>query len=391
MSVAPIAPRVLHLMSLPDGGYDQALAYAASEAGRAGTGGGQSRSRLVVIGPAVVRSHLAALGVEPDAVIVPPLHAVLGRAATAGPALRRWLRDNAAGAGEGFDVVHCWSIDARDLAMRVFDRRTPVVCTPVRAPRGAADLAACPDAVLAPLAEDWTVAGVPTALLPLPSLAMRGADRQALRAVLRVGEGELAIVLLADPPSVGSARVFASQVGVMRLAGISAVGVVPAGIGHFRRGIRHTARHDHAWDLVATNLPSAALLSAADIVVWQRLPHASLNGRSGTDESRGGGVLAAHLAACAGVPVLALDETAAREALGHDGPPALIANNFLPAWGQRLFEIAPDRAVLAGAAAAQQARALARCGDFASAVSSLHQRAIERRASRRSSAVGAGA
>lgn len=391
MSVPPAEPRVLHLMSLPDGGYDQALAYAASEAGRDGTGGGRARSRLVVIGPAVVRSHLAALGVVPDAVIVPPLYTVIGRAATAGPALRRWLRDNAAGAGEGFDVVHCWSIDARDLAMRVFDRRTPVVCTPVRAPRSAGDLAACPDAVLAPLAEDWAVAGVAPALLPLPSLALRGADRQTLRSALRIGEGELAIVLMADPPSVGSARVFASQVGVMRLAGISAVGVVPAGIGHFRRGIRHTARHDHAWDLVATNLPSAALVAAADIAVWQRMPHASLNGKTGTDESRGGGVLSAHLAACAGVPVLALDETAARETLGQGGPPELIANNFLPAWGQRLFEIAPDRVLLASAAAAQQARAIARSGDLVAAIAALHAQAIERVSRRRSSAVGAGA
>ena len=368
--------RVLHIATFPDGGWDQALAFAAISASQPG------RHDLLAIGPTGTRQALLGMGVKPVQVLAPLLGQLLGRGTLASSAVRAFLRDRP---GMQYALIHAWSIDAADLARRALGKlRTPVLCTPVRGPRARADLAAVVDATLAPLAHAWSLQGNTPSAIPLPGLPAGfeqafAQARSRLRNELEIGPDELCVLLLADPPAEASARTFASQVGVMRLADLAAVGLVPAGVGEARRGARHTARHDYVWDLIHARWPAQALLPAADILVWPR-PALHPDAGLGAD-ARAGGVLAAHHAALCGIPIVAHDALAERLVASAGG--TLTRDWTLPIVAGALVGLTghteDGQIQLARAGVALRSAAQANTGDFAGCVARMQAAVLDGR------------
>jgi hypothetical protein len=248
-------------------------------------------------------------------------------AGNAGPAIalsaRRcaaWLRQFAPSLLVPNDaVVHAWSVDARDLMARSLNAAGldwPIVCTPVRGPRGPGDLACPVNAVPAPLARVWAVREAPApgfAPPPCPDPAQRrGPARTAARSELGLADGELLVMLLADPPDAGQARLFVTSVGIMHLANLPAHALIHASATDRYRAVRHTASFDYPWDVLITDQPLATLLPAADIALWHA-PH----------EPDSGGVLLAHAAASLGLPVIAARSEPALWLLDDPAQPAL--------------------------------------------------------------------
>lgn len=372
-SVSSRPGRVLHVVTLPDGGYDQALAVGTLQAAEPG------RHELLAVGPAGTRGQLAALGVHPEKVLTPLLGQVIGRASLAASGLRAFLRERG---DTRYGLVHCWSVEGGDLATRVIARGVPVVCTPVRGPRGRADLCAVVDGTLAPLVGEWEVGADVPESIPLPrvnpgSEVERRAARASLRERLGISAGELCVLMLADVACEASARQFASQSGVMRLAGIGSVGLVPRGAGQGRRGVRHTARHEHAWDLIYTEWPSAALSPAADLAIWSR-PMT----RAGAEAPGMGGVLSAHRAAADGIPVVGLDAPIERAVVGAAAPFTLTRDLTLPSVAKVLVGLtqhaAEKRDELEAVGRLLRAAAEENSGDFAGCITRLHERAFAR-------------
>jgi hypothetical protein len=390
-------PRWLHVATLPDGGIDQILAYRAMAIAEPG------RHELLVIGgPAgSVRAMLATMGVSAT-VITPMLGSIFAGRHALGAigGVRRFLNEQPRGRLAG---IVCWSLAGRDVLRRVVGPAVTVACIAAIGPRADADLAADVDGALAPVAPLWARGAAQPAPIPLPGAwallpsdvtGAWSAQRSRLRATLGLGDDELGVLMLADPADRASTRRMCSRVGVLMLGGVTSSLIVPAcsvtPSKHMRRGVRHTARHQHAWDLLASDWPAISLLPAADLVLWADAE--PLTPHSTTPHRAIGGSLTARAAMLAGVPVVATDGPVTRAVLsGHVADAqALARSERLPAWGAMLMGVcggedrgqatAPSvrRAALAELGRRQRVIAQQEHGDFVGAVAQIVDRAAMR-------------
>jgi hypothetical protein len=389
--------RWLHVATLADGGMDQILAYRAMALAEPG------RHELLVIAPtaAATRPMLATMGVRAT-VIAPMLGTIFGgrHALGAVGGVRRFLSEQPRGRLAG---IICWSLAGRDVLRRVVGPAVTVACIATIGPRHESDLAADVDGALAPVVPLWMQGGVQPASVPLPGQwalmppAVSDdwpAHRAHIRACLGLRDDELGVLMLADPADKASTRRMCSRVGVLMLGGVSSSLIVPgcsvAPPAHIRRGVRHTARHQHAWDLLASDWPAHSLLPAADLVLWAdaepSLPH-------GSEPVRViGGSLTARAAMLAGIPVVATDGPVSRAVLGgrFADESALARSERLPAWGAMLMSVCGGedrgqattpsvrRAVLAEVGRRQRIIAQQEQGDFVGAVADIVDRAALR-------------
>jgi hypothetical protein len=390
-------PRWLHVATLPDGGVDQILAYRAlamAEPGR--------HELLVIAAPAAAtRAMLATMGVRAT-VIAPMLGAIFGgrHALGAVGGVRRFLSEQPRGQ---FGGIICWSLAGRDVLRRVVGPAVTVACITTIGPRQSGDLAADVDGALAPVAPLWIRGGVQPASVPLPGawalMPPAGNEtwhtqRAQIRASLGLRDDELGVLMLADPADKASTRRMCSRVGVLMLGGVNCSLIVPGSAvtppAHIRRGIRHTARHQHAWDLLASDWPAHSLLPAADLVLWADaepiLPH------GGEPHRVIGGSLTARAAMLAGIPVVATDGPVSRAVLAgpHADDATLARSERLPAWGALLMSVCggEDRgqatppavrlAALSELGRRQRVFAQQEVGDFVGAVGAVVDRAAIR-------------
>lgn len=164
--------------------------------------------RVMLLGGPVLREYAKQAGIEDAQQMSVPF----GKALTAVPALRRWLRPRPA-----FDLIQCWSpgaLNAATLAARDTPKRLSLAHTPrhtqlkrllrLAQSRRAADTVITADN--APLTKRIVAAGVPcrTARIPLPpleSMPPTPGRREELRRAWGVPrERDFAIALLSDHP-----------------------------------------------------------------------------------------------------------------------------------------------------------------------------------------------
>jgi len=367
---------ILHVVTLPSGGWDQALALRAVINGtpNANAPTHDFHHHTLAIGPAGTRAGLEALGVPVTHTLAPLDTRLPGQLdVPIIPSARRvaaWLGHLSATLPRPARlVVHAWSVDARDLmsrALGIAGLRATLLCTPLHPPRGPSDLASPITATLAPLAERWTInAHTPPTFAPPPaqSPTQQANLRAALRQQLGLKPTELGVLLLADPPAAGQARQFVSSVGMLHLADIPAHAIVHQDATDVHRAVRHSAAFSHPWDIFVTPRPLAAMLPAIDLAIWH-----------GPDHPAPAGLLLAHAAAAAGIPVVAPSTALSRWLLDVPGLAAtqlalLTHDSSLPALAGPMHILGRDKRDHDGQRCAAVGTQLAR---HAAALSAAH-------------------
>lgn len=224
------------------------------------------------------------------------------------------------------DLVQCWSLDGLHLARAIFGlgpgapARCAVVARPPRAPQRSLP----PDSDLATGREVLIAYDHPTrhALAPLlsrdggshadrwlPAIRSIAApafepggpitiDRAALRDSLGLKPGEIAIALLADPPSRADAHRISFALGVLRAVGHRTVLLLRRGATLERRAAAYVAAHSRRWGLTIADLSLPQLAIAADLAIIDDAP--SPNGST----TPSCGPVAASLALCMALPIV---------------------------------------------------------------------------------------
>ncbi len=309
--------RVLHLLSVDDGHDACALVRACMAE--------QQGHELVAMGRGA-REVCAAFGLRPARVLG-------GAGAHTG---QHRLLAGWAGALPGrFGLAVAWGLRASDLARAAWPRTDSLLCLALDctgANHGA--WRAMVHGALAPVAHAWGLGAGVTLPPPVPAVH----SREALRASLGLSAHEVAVLLLADPPSAGDARAFAQQVGVLTLADVRSVGLMHACSTGAARGVRHARAFDFAWDMITTIDPLHTLLPACDVALWHQ-GESEQFGMAPDDARTGGGAVLATHALLHGVPVLAVDSPLARTVLGEPGTGWAVAQNTLPAWSAVLVPL----------------------------------------------------
>lgn len=332
--------RVVHLLEIVRGGHDGILACAAACRLPA------VEHHVWLLGSAADEAACAALGLAVTDRVTPPLN----RAPLARHALERLHGNRIRAWGRPADAVVAWSHAAHDAtpgSLRRVPRRATVLPIPVAPARPIGDALLL---TLGPAARAHTLseAGLLTRALPLPVAPPPvapppggPAHRAHLRAALGLEPGDLAVLLLGDPPTAADGRWFASVVGMTQLAGARAVGIVPAMAAQARRGFEFGRLHGRFWESVASDLPPSQLLPAADVACWS-IGCTHPGRQPGLRE--GGVALAAAALAC-GVPVVAPPHPLARALLAEE-PAAIARAARVPDVVQCLLPFADDRAHL---------------------------------------------
>jgi hypothetical protein len=146
------------------------------------------------------------------------------------------------------------------------------------------------------IADAHTRAGhPPDGIWPWPTHAPATARREAARAALGIDPDDRAVLMLCDPAEVGSARRFVHVLGVLSLAGVRVVGLMPAHAGHAARAHRFTHLVGHRWRLQAFEGPQLEAAAAADLCLWDRGLSPTPEG-TWADPMTGGGLAVAALA-----------------------------------------------------------------------------------------------
>lgn len=180
------------------------------------------------------------------------------------------------------------------------------------------------------LALAWTQAGAPRVeTLPIPHMApsfdagdatpidaggdesSRALRRAAARAALDLEEHELAVLLLGERDGEADTERFALITGMLHVAGVPLVGLVPAGTGPHARASRLVAAYGRAWDVSVVHGSMPLMLAASDVAVWDTGLRTA-PGREDVARARAGVALAAS-AAASGLPVVARPEALTRE------------------------------------------------------------------------------
>lgn len=304
-------PNVLHVIDLPGAGWD-ALAAAARCAREL-----PARQRLLLIGDRHAQADAASLGLVPDRSVSPPL----GTLATAVAPLDRAFAE--LDRQTPVEAVHVWSDSARVLCRQTLGYAVPIVQEepgPLAAP--------------APIAQ-----------------------RALLRARLGIADDECAVLLATDRAGVGDARRFAGLVGILQLADIPTVGVASNRSNNYRRAARFLRGFGRAWDVIPVSGPPAALVAAADAVMYDQGDTLSADGGPGTPT--GGTALSAALA---GIPVVTTTSEVGRSIAGPLQEQVLTRHGLLPEFARVLVPLCEsrERRLEVGAALRRHARSVSR-------------------------------
>lgn len=222
------------------------------------------------------------------------------------------------------DLIQCWSLDALHIARAVFGTgpgapaRCAVIARPPRAaPRSRpsnSDLATGREVLLAydhstrrALAPLLSRPGAATADRWLPAIrhiappafdhgGPVALDQAALRNALGLDPRDIAIALLADPPSLADAQRACFALGVLRAVGHRTVLLLRRGARHDRRAAAYLAAHSRRWGLVMAELSLAQLTTAADLTIIDSIP-------TSIGPNPTCGAVGASLALSAGLPI----------------------------------------------------------------------------------------
>jgi len=152
--------------------------------------------------------------------------------------------------------------------------------------------------------------------LPIEPELLSGPARSHIRAEWGLDDRTSVVAGCGEPDSSVDARLMAYQVGVLTIAGRAAAAILPAGARDVERGLRFTLRHEKSWRLILEPRAPWAYLGGCDAAMWcTERTHAS-GMRSRRPATGTAGVA---WAAAAGVPIVAEDCDASREALGDHG------------------------------------------------------------------------
>lgn len=220
--------RILHLVEPPAPGLAGAvLRPAPHDAGALACRAAIEKApehehRVCLIGPASAEHRAHSLGLRTTDRISPPL----GVPSLAWFGLESLVRDRGPP-----DAVQCWSRPLLRLARLALGNAVVCVGPP----------------------DDY----------PIP-LSTSGTRREELRRRFGLADGEKAVLLLADPPSLADARRFVFTLGLTEVAGFPCAGVIPAGARFLVRGRRFCRDAHLGGRLVFTDLPAWTLAPACD-------------------------------------------------------------------------------------------------------------------------------
>jgi len=143
-----------------------------------------------------------------------------------------------------------------------------------------------------------------------------GARRADVRAEWGVDQHTSVVVGSGEPDIAIDGRLMAYQVGVLTIAGRTAAAILPAGARDVERGLRFTLRHEKTWRIILEPRAPWSYLCGCDAALWctERTHSSGIPSRRPATGTAG---LA--WAAAAGIPIVAEDCDASREALGNDG------------------------------------------------------------------------
>jgi hypothetical protein len=340
-----------------------------------------------------VRHDVWLLGSEKDAALarLVGLHDFQRVTITAGvpeSAVRALWRLRAAGSpnraadASGFDALLAYSPAAVGLGAGVFarPRSFPVIGVMPVSPAAAA-LGLLPSlagrrmhhctrrATIVPLGaalqRTWAAAlglGATAISSPIAGLPhVNSTARARTRAELGIGPDEMAVLLLADPPSGGDARRFAQIVSMARLAGAPVVGLMHAQTDQQARALRFAFVNRRSFEMIRYSGPVTGALAAADVCVWDTPPRVGAGGIGGTPGQMGtaSGPVLALAAAAAGIPIIARDELLSREVLEAAARHCLLASDQEHLFAAALLAMA-DAGVRGAAGAALKAHHTAR-------------------------------
>lgn len=346
--------RVLHLIDLRENS-DEAVTVC-----RAATLSVPGRHRIVAVGASRAVELARAAGLDIDAAVPPvgPWPELASRR------LRRLLndRDGRDATRPWADVVQCWSPSMLSLARLSSGHRTPprvgaLLRPPVQPLVGVrsarmrfgmlyATLFAPDRFTRASWAEPASARRGGRLLeqnirLLDPSTTVdghAGADRAAARAELELEDDDVAVMLLADPPSAADGARFTFLLGLLFTTGVRVVGLMRAGATHQRRASRFVRMHGRRWGLISSHHSTDFLLAAADAAVWDV-----------GDAHRGGvasaGAVTIGRAIARGVPVAAARHPLSLEALGVAGNGLVARDATLSALAERLLPWCRDAAL----------------------------------------------
>lgn len=306
-------PRVVHLLD-PEFAGEGALCAAAAAQRVPGfvhqlwlIGGEHARAGARSLCSAIDRTACAPLGISELATRT----------------VRRWTTEP----GQRPDLIVAWSEAALGLAALAAPEIAAVgmmTSSPLRSWRGVAAewlqrraLARTPIMTCGRgLRDAWTAAGASvTGEIALPGRVPASLrDRAAVRQELGLEPNEVAVLLLADPPTLGDAKRFAHLLGIMEVCGCPAVGLVGDSVTGWPRAARFVRRFGTDWPFIRFQGPWLDALAAADVVVWHahKMPiHAAM--------PRFGGAPLALAALGAGRPVVTVDHPFTRAALSEIG------------------------------------------------------------------------
>ncbi len=152
--------------------------------------------------------------------------------------------------------------------------------------------------------------------LPVEPQLLDAAPRAEVRAGWGMNDQTSVVMGSGEPDSAIDGRLMAYQVGVLTIAGRTAAAVLPVGARDVERGLRFTLRHEKPWRLILEPRAPWGCLAGCDAALWcTERTHAS--GIPSRRPAPGAAGLA--WAAAAGVPIVAEDCDASREAVGDGG------------------------------------------------------------------------
>lgn len=343
MTGAPASPRarrIVHLLDVAHGGESAALACLGA-LNAPGT-----VHHVWLIGSSDDEALSRAMGVPVEA----RLSAAAGPAYRAAQSLGRLHADRASVWGLAADAVIAWSPGAARLAeAELWDiprRALVLTCGPgpegeTRTPIVRALLDTGSWAVLGlgqGLCDLWAEAlaqGVAPLPLPARPWANHDIDRAAGRAALGLREGEMLMLMLADPAASGDAHRHASIAGLVFYAGLPVVAAASSRSFQVARAVRYIGLHHHGYDFVPFEGPLTRALPAADVILWE------------IDEQRAmtrplmptGGALLAACAAASGTPIVAPDHLVSRDVLDFASAECLCRGVTYPDYSHKLLPI----------------------------------------------------
>lgn len=138
--------------------------------------------------------------------------------------------------------------------------------------------------------------------------------RRALREAWGADDRTTVVLAAGEPEWQIDAHAFSYHCGVTGVAGVHVLGVTPSGAAQVERGLRFCERHGGAWRMAIDDRPMWELLAGCDAVYWASPARGAPAGVALAGEP----ALTSGLrwAAAAGLPIVAADHAATREAIG---------------------------------------------------------------------------